>query len=140
MNESASHLSLYTNYICLNLLGAILNQPLIYPAQLKAISQQYLWINPWQERDLSVEPQSTNLPIFKIARLVPKPTKLGYHSMENKLKRTWCAASYQIHPAWYPSLVGSSTLQSTRVHQTRVPIWVFWEETDESALHCNFFS
>ena len=106
LNESASHLSLYTNYICLNMLGAILNQPLIYPAQLNDISQQYLWINPWQERDLSVEPQSTNLPIFKIARLVPEPTKLGYHSMENKLKSGWCAASYQNSSRLVPEFGG----------------------------------
>ena len=106
LNESASHLSLYTNYICLNMLGAILNQPLIYPAQLNDISQQYLWINPWQERDLSVEPQSTNLPIFKIARLVPEPTKLGYHSMENKLKSGWCAGSYQNSSRFVPEFGG----------------------------------
>ena len=36
------------------------------PAQLKAFSQ------------LFVEPQSNNLPILKIGRLVPEPTKLGY--------------------------------------------------------------
>ena len=38
----------------------------------------YLWRNPWQERDLFVEPQSTNLPNLKIGRLVPELGGLGY--------------------------------------------------------------
>ena len=33
-----------------------------------------------------------------------------------------------IYPDWYSSLVGSGTSQSTRAHQARVPIWVFFEK------------
>ena len=49
---------------------------------------------------------------------VPEPTKLGYQSayFENY------HAFGTNYADWYPSLVDSGTSQSTRVHQTRVPI------------------
>ena len=59
---------------------------------------------------------------------VPESTKLGYQSgyFEKKLMNP---PSFQfIYPDWYPSLVGSGTSQSTRAHQARVPIWVFFEK------------
>ena len=51
---------------------------------------------------------------------VPEPTKLGY-KLDNKMHQLF---EKFIYPAWYLSLVGSGTLQSTRAHQARVLIWI----------------
>ena len=38
-------------------------------------------------------------------------------------------------PAWYPSLVGSGTSQSTQAHQARVPSWVNWVDGLMALFH-----
>ena len=80
----------------------------------------YLWRNPRQERDLSVEPQSTNLPNLKIGRFNPSPPSSGTNLDKEIEKRADSSASFQ------NTLIGTSsgTLWSTRAHQVRVPSWM----------------
>ena len=49
------------------------------PAQLKAFSQLFVK-KPLAGKGPICGAQSTNLPILKIGKLVPEPTKLGYQS------------------------------------------------------------
>ena len=51
---------------------------------------------------------------------VPEPTQLEYQAGETGLM----GLTLSSNPAWYPSLVGSGTSQSTRAHQARVRTWV----------------
>ena len=76
-------------------------------------------------------------PLFKLPRFVPEVSGLGYfvtypspRSSGTNLGRikkrgyVHTISSFEIHPAWYPRLVGSSTSQSTRAHQAREPSWM----------------
>ena len=107
----------------------------------------YLWRNPRQERDLSVEPQSTNLPNLKIGRFNPSPPSSGTNLDKEIEKRADSSASFQntqigtqawwarvLHKVPEPTKLGyqAGWISKEVVHQalsiyfTQIGTWAWW--------------
>ena len=57
----------------------------------------------------------------RVLHKVPELTKLEYQAGQTGFMGLYGSLPFFIYPAWYPSLMRSGTLWSTRAHQARVP-------------------